>query len=105
MEFYQRFGEALSWEEVDEIYEELKDRFGAPPEPTLWLYQLSRLRVFANSHGFSLVKLEREGARLELQAKKGPLVRQVTLPFPQEPESWSAAILTAMVEMAEKAAF
>lgn len=58
MEFYQRFGEALSFDEVDGIFEELQDRFGPPPDPVRWLYHLMRIRVFASLNAFSVIKIE-----------------------------------------------
>lgn len=69
MEVYQRLGEALSWEEVDAIWEELQDRFGPPPEPAKWLYHVTRLRVYASLHGISLMKLEK--VTLYVEQKKG----------------------------------
>ncbi len=58
MEIYQRLGDALSHEEVDAIWIEVLDRFGKAPEQALWLYHLSRIRVFASQRGYTLVKLE-----------------------------------------------
>jgi transcription-repair coupling factor (superfamily II helicase) len=58
MEIYQRLGDALSLGEIDAIWSELKDRFGAPPEPAQWLYHLSRLRLFASQRGYTLIKLD-----------------------------------------------
>mgnify|MGYP003394142975 CR=1 FL=1 len=58
MEIYQRLGDALSHEEVDAIWTEVLDRFGKAPEQALWLYHLSRVRVFASQRGYTLVKLE-----------------------------------------------
>lgn len=59
MEFYQRLGEAFSLPEVDEIFGELIDRFGVAPEAAEWLYQMSKLRVFAALNGFTLIKKDR----------------------------------------------
>ncbi len=69
MEIYQRLGEAISWEEVDEILAELKDRYGAPPLPVLWLIHITRIRVFASDRGYTLVKLE--SVSLTTEKKKG----------------------------------
>jgi len=60
MELYQRLGEAVTREEVSEIFDELKDRFGPLPEPARWLYHLSRIRIFAMEKDFSLVKIEKK---------------------------------------------
>lgn len=69
MELYQRLGDAITTEEVDGIWEEVKDRFGTPPEPALWLYHVSRIRVFASQQGYTLVKLE--SASLYYEKKSG----------------------------------
>lgn len=58
MEIYHRWGEASSLAEVDAILSELKDRFGPYPPQVLWLYHLTRLRLFASSHHFTLLKFE-----------------------------------------------
>jgi transcription-repair coupling factor (superfamily II helicase) len=56
MELYYRLGEASDFEEVDELLAEMKDRFGPPPLPVLWLYHLARLRAFGTAHYFTLIK-------------------------------------------------
>ena len=58
MELYYRLGEASSFAEIDELLDEIKDRFGAPPEPVLWLYHLTRIRVLASAYHFSLLKFQ-----------------------------------------------
>ena len=58
MEFYYRFGEASQLPEVEELLKELQDRFGEPPEPVLWLYHLSRIRIFAAANHFTLLKFQ-----------------------------------------------
>ena len=56
MEIYHRLGEATSLEEVDNILNELKDRFGEPPAPVIWLIHMTRIRVRAAAQGFTLLK-------------------------------------------------
>ena len=56
LEIYHRLGEATSNEEVDNIFEELKDRFGAPPISVTWLYHMTRIRVFANKLNYTTLK-------------------------------------------------
>lgn len=58
MELYNRLGEAMDPSEVDTILDELKDRFGPPPEPVLWLYHMARIRIAANKAKLSLLKIE-----------------------------------------------
>ncbi len=73
MEIYQRLGEALMFEDVDMIWEELKDRFGPPPEPAVWLYHLTRIRSHAALHGFTLLKLD--NVTLQMEQYKGKQTR------------------------------
>ncbi|MCB1113764.1 MAG: transcription-repair coupling factor [Chlamydiia bacterium] len=88
MEFYQRLGEALSKEEVDAIFEEMKDRFGEPPEPALWLLHLSRVRVLASKKGYTLVKAERK--TLLTERKKGVKVttNRQFFSLPNDPQAF-----------------
>lgn len=79
MEVYQRLGEATSLEEVDLLFTEIEDRFGKAPEPALWLFQLSRIRVYASRHGCTLLKLNK--ATLSLEQRKGDKVVSRSFPF------------------------
>lgn len=89
MEIYQRLGEALSWEEVDAIWEELQDRFGPPPEPVQNLYHMTRIRVFASLRGITLLKLDKltmhaEQQKGEQQVSKNILVGKIKTPVEME---------------------
>lgn len=65
LEIYHRLGDASTFEEVDEIFDELRDRFGKPPESAVWLRYMSRIRVFCSRHNFTLVKLQPQSAHVE----------------------------------------
>lgn len=65
MDLYQRLGEAASLQEVDLIWEEIVDRFGAPPQPAEWLYRLTRIRVHAARKGVTMLKLEKVSITIE----------------------------------------
>ena len=82
MELYYRLGEAMTVEEVDELYAEIKDRFGPAPEPVIWLYHLTRLRVFAAAHQFTLLKFQTLTLLVERQL--GKKVEQQTLLLPKK---------------------
>jgi transcription-repair coupling factor (superfamily II helicase) len=72
MEIYQRLGDAISLEEVDKIWEEVRDRFGRPPEAASWLYRMSRVRVFASQRGYTHIKLD--NFTLSYERKQGNVV-------------------------------
>jgi len=85
MELYHRLGESTTPTEIDELLDEIKDRFGEPPPPVVWLYHLSRLRVFAASHNFSLLKF----GTLSCQAEQltGKQSKQHTFLLPKKVQS------------------
>lgn len=96
MEIYHRLGEASSFDMIDEIWGELKDRFGDPPEPAKRLYYLSRIRVQASRLGFILVKWD--GSFLSAELKRGKDVTAYKAPLgkigkAQDLEEWSFHLL------------
>lgn len=80
MEIYQRLGECLSWEEVDILWEEIQDRFGTAPEPSQWLYHLTRVRVFAARNGFTLIKQDKLSLVIEKTKGKDVITRRILMP-------------------------
>ncbi len=96
MEIYQRLGEAISWEEVTELWNELKDRFGPPPEPAKWLYHLTRLRVYAARHSFTLIKVEKMSMTVEQQKGKTTTTKQILLKPPKTPVELETTIIPAL---------
>lgn len=89
MEIYHRLGETSSQKEVDALFEELTDRFGKLPEPTIWLQHLSRIRVFASQHQFTLLKFDAASLTVQRQVGKETVDRKTFLPpfeTPQELE-------------------
>lgn len=96
MEIYQRLGEALSWEEVDAIWEEVQDRFGSAPEPAQWLYHLTRIRVFASREGFTLLKHEKLSLTIEKSKGKDVELRKLLAPKYKTPEEMEIKILNEL---------
>lgn len=97
MEIYQRLGDALSLEEVDTLWQEVEDRYGTPPEPALWLYQMTRLKVYAQMNGYSLIKMEKLSLRTEQIKGKQTLSRHILLPAFKNPADITAKILPKLV--------
>jgi transcription-repair coupling factor (superfamily II helicase) len=92
MEIYQRFGDAITWEDLDQIWDELKDRFGSPPEPTVWLYHLTRIRIFASQNGISLLRLEGTFLLIESDKKQ----RKVSLQKAKTAAEMELRVITAL---------
>lgn len=96
MEIYQRLGEATSWEDIDNLWDEIKDRYGNPPEPAVWLYHFSRLRVYASLKGLSLLKLDKVSLFAEKQHPKYTESKKVRMPFPKSPKEMEDKILAIL---------
>lgn len=92
MEIYQRLGDAISWEDVDSIWDELIDRFGPCPEPAQWLYHLSRIRVYAALQGFTLLKLEKFSLTMELKEQ----IKKVLFGKIKNPQHFEDQMINAM---------
>jgi transcription-repair coupling factor (superfamily II helicase) len=82
MELYHRLGEASSSEEMTELLAEIKDRFGPPPPPVLWLYHMNRIRIFAAAHHF--ISLKFQDLSLIAERQKGIEVEKKTIPLPKK---------------------
>ncbi len=71
LEIYHRLGETVTLEDVDALFAELKDRFGTPPPPALWLYHLTRIRTLAAQKRISFLKFNTYTLETERQTPKG----------------------------------
>lgn len=72
--FYKRIASAKDTDELQELQEELIDRFGLLPEPVRNLFQLTELKLFANPIGIRKIDLGAEGGRVQFgeQARIDP---------------------------------
>lgn len=96
MELYHRFGEASSPSELDALLAELKDRFGPYPEPVLWLTHLTRLRLFASKHHFTLIKCEKRTLYAERQVGKELLKHTLLAPTTKNPAAWEREVTESL---------
>lgn len=96
MNIYQRLGEAVSLEEVQDIWSEVKDRFGKPPEQAIWLYHLARLRVFASLHGFISLKQEKMTLTVDKQNGKDVINKKLLLAPEKKPQDFENKIIAAL---------
>jgi transcription-repair coupling factor (superfamily II helicase) len=97
MELYYRLGETSTSQEVDELLIELKDRFGEPPLPVIWLYHLARIRVFAGEHRFTLLKFGTLSFTAERQMEKEIKSHTMLLPKKtQEPEALEKHVISEL---------
>jgi len=64
LEAYRRLSEAADDAAIDAVAEELRDRYGEPPEPVANLLAVARLRALARSRGLREVVLAGQQVRL-----------------------------------------
>jgi len=80
LELYHRLGEMESPDEVNQLYSELKDRFGAPPSEVDWLMSLTRIRIAASKKQILLLKFEKLSCYCETQEAKKVTTRRFPIP-------------------------
>jgi transcription-repair coupling factor (superfamily II helicase) len=101
LEAYRRLSEAADAAAVDAVAEELRDRYGEPPQPVANLLAVARLRTLARSRGLREVVLAGQQvrfaplalpdsmrvrlARLYPKAVAKPALDLVLVPRPKEP--------------------
>jgi len=71
VDFYQRIYNAGSREELQEIEEELTDRYGSPPEPVGNLLAAGRARMLAAELGIALIQQQQRAFLIEF-SKQSP---------------------------------
>lgn len=96
MEIYQRLGDALEEEEVNELFAELTDRYGKYPLPVKWLYHLTKIRIYASKHGFTLLKWDTHSLTTEKQEGKQTKTRKVLFSAPKDPAAFETKTIETL---------
>lgn len=97
LEIYQRLGEAETSEEIDLVIDEVKDRFGPLPSQVQWLYRISRVRLFAARHHFTLLKLTKVVFLAEQShGKQEKISKKILLSLPKTPEELEISVIEAL---------
>jgi transcription-repair coupling factor (superfamily II helicase) len=77
LEMYRKISEVHSESELDEVREEMEDRYGSAPDQVEHLFQLARFRLLARGHGLTDVGLQ--GKNLRFSPAELPDSRQMRL--------------------------
>lgn len=83
-------------DEVETIWIELQDRFGPAPEPALWLYHLTKIKVYAAYNGFSIVKQEKMSLLIEKRKGKETTLYKVLSPRYKTPAELETKVLAIL---------
>ncbi len=96
LDIYRRLGEANNYEEIDAIFDEVKDRFGPLPDPCLWLYHLTRLKIFASQNGYTSIKRDKVTIIAEKQSGKQISTRRVMIPKYKTAKEFEAKLIALL---------
>lgn len=59
VEIYKKIAAISTFEEADEVADEIEDRFGAPPAPVINLLEIARLKIYAKLLGLATIASEK----------------------------------------------
>jgi transcription-repair coupling factor (superfamily II helicase) len=97
MEIYQRLGDAESETEVDQLIEEVRDRFGPLPPQVEWLRRITRIRLFAARNQFTLLKLTKVVFLAEQShGEKNKISKKIVIALPKTPEQLEQTIIHSL---------
>ncbi|NLL17471.1 MAG: hypothetical protein GX262_00415 [Clostridia bacterium] len=105
MEMYRRLADAKTVEEIDEVDEELLDRFGELPLPARNLLRIASLRVTAGSLGIK--RIVQTGKEIEIEAAgdfplKGEKLMLLAQEFPRRLSFSTAGGLVIKLKVLEQ---
>jgi transcription-repair coupling factor (superfamily II helicase) len=97
MEIYQRLGDAENEKEIDELINEVRDRFGPLPPQVEWLHHITRIRLFAARNSFSYLKLTKVVFLAEqTHGKKNKISKKILIQLPKTPQELEHTILATL---------
>jgi transcription-repair coupling factor (superfamily II helicase) len=69
IEMYKRFRGAQTLEDIEELQEEMRDRFGEYPDEVSYLFQIAEMKVYALVTGVELVKQSKQEVTIFVNEK------------------------------------
>ncbi|MCK5528455.1 MAG: hypothetical protein KAI74_02120, partial [Kiritimatiellae bacterium] len=75
---YRRIAEATTPQAVKDLYDEITDRFGKPPQSVTRLFKLTDLRILATNRG--ILSVETQGSKLMLRSREKFLMENSRFP-------------------------
>ncbi|HEX7024400.1 MAG TPA: transcription-repair coupling factor [Gemmatimonadales bacterium] len=78
LDLYRRLARAVASSEIDELRQEMRERFGPLPEEADRLLDLSRLRVLGGSLGIQHILVRGDEARVTFRAGASPRMARLT---------------------------
>lgn len=75
IEVYRRLARLRDPKRLDDFRQELRDRYGVPPEPVEWLLRMTEIRLLCVR--WQVLSIHRDGADLVFTYQSGPRARQL----------------------------
>ncbi|GAB4190693.1 MAG: transcription-repair coupling factor [Simkaniaceae bacterium] len=98
LELYHRLGDAMNVSEADQIFEEIRDRFGKPPSPVQWLHHLTRIRILAAAYQLTQVKFGKSSVLAVQQKGKKTMEKRFFLPQVSSPKQLEEHVVQKIKE-------
>jgi len=99
IEFYHRLGDLDSEEDADQALKELIDRFGKPPITLLWLFVISKLKVFCMKHYILSLSIQKLSTTFE-KSHKGKIEKHaIAINSGADPLQFEKALKDKMREL------
>jgi transcription-repair coupling factor (superfamily II helicase) len=99
MEIYYRLGNVSSPQEVNEMIEEMKDRFGPPPREVLLLCALTKIRVQASHMHITSIKFDQLTVTMEKQKGKNVIRKTFSLPSMKKLEDFETNMFNLLKQL------
>jgi transcription-repair coupling factor (superfamily II helicase) len=75
IEVYRRLARIRDRDKLEDFRQELRDRYGAPPEPTEWMLRLAEIRLLAAR--WQIENVHRDGRDIVLTYRSPPLMKKL----------------------------
>lgn len=80
LELYHRLGECTTNDQIDDLFNEVRDRFGPLPKSARFLQHIAYLRLFANQNAFTNIKFLNHSVKAERQLGKKLVEKTFLIP-------------------------
>ncbi len=74
IEIYKKVADIRTFEEADELFEEMKDRFGQPPQAVLNLLCVSRIKIYGAMYHIESIQLTSAGFQIKIHSDQNTML-------------------------------
>ncbi len=97
MEIYYRLGDIDNLKDLEKLFDELKDRFGSTlPHQVIWLYHMTKVRIFAAMNHFIFLKIQRTHFIMEQKIQDKVLKKTIKIEILKNPKDMEEYLIEAL---------